>query len=81
MALVPPSCVRGVRGLGPDSGVSEVEIPVHLSETLKLICILFCFVEICTKLYNEDEFQPFDPSQEPIFPPELIVRHFTFVVS
>uniref|UniRef100_A0A671G271 Aldehyde oxidase n=1 Tax=Rhinolophus ferrumequinum TaxID=59479 RepID=A0A671G271_RHIFE len=36
------------------------------------ICILFCFVEICTKLYNEDEFQPFDPSQEPIFPPELI---------
>ncbi|XP_012510616.1 PREDICTED: aldehyde oxidase 4-like [Propithecus coquereli] len=28
--------------------------------------------KICTKLYNEDEFQPFDPSQEPIFPPELI---------
>ncbi|XP_036109228.1 aldehyde oxidase 4-like [Molossus molossus] len=27
---------------------------------------------ICTKLYNEDEFQPLDPSQEPIFPPELI---------
>ncbi|XP_004701798.2 aldehyde oxidase 4 [Echinops telfairi] len=28
--------------------------------------------KICTKLYNEDEFQPYDPSQEPIFPPELI---------
>ncbi|KAF3824242.1 hypothetical protein GH733_008527, partial [Mirounga leonina] len=28
--------------------------------------------EMCTKLYNEDEFQPLDPSQEPIFPPELI---------
>ncbi|KAM6178132.1 aldehyde oxidase 4-like [Rhynchocyon petersi] len=28
--------------------------------------------KICTKLYNEDEFQPFDPTQEPIFPPELI---------
>ncbi|XP_076787997.1 aldehyde oxidase 4 isoform X3 [Arvicanthis niloticus] len=28
--------------------------------------------KMCTKLYNEDEFQPFDPSQEPIFPPELI---------
>nr|XP_003405989.2 aldehyde oxidase 4-like isoform X1 [Loxodonta africana] len=28
--------------------------------------------KICTKLYNEDEFRPFDPSQEPIFPPELI---------
>ncbi|XP_041592981.1 aldehyde oxidase 4-like [Vulpes lagopus] len=28
--------------------------------------------KICTKLYNEDEFQPLDPSQEPIFPPELI---------
>ncbi|XP_073927459.1 aldehyde oxidase 4 isoform X2 [Castor canadensis] len=35
-----------------------------------------CFVirqeKLCTKLYNEDEFQPLDPSQEPIFPPELI---------
>ncbi|XP_055254543.1 aldehyde oxidase 4-like isoform X2 [Moschus berezovskii] len=30
------------------------------------------FCAMCTKLYNEDEFQPFDPSQEPIFPPELI---------
>ncbi|KAL1770760.1 aldehyde oxidase 4 [Sigmodon hispidus] len=28
--------------------------------------------KICTKLYNKDEFQPLDPSQEPIFPPELI---------
>uniref|UniRef100_A0A8D0PX95 FAD-binding PCMH-type domain-containing protein n=1 Tax=Sus scrofa TaxID=9823 RepID=A0A8D0PX95_PIG len=28
--------------------------------------------KICTKLYNEDEFQPLDPTQEPIFPPELI---------
>ncbi|XP_014640207.1 PREDICTED: aldehyde oxidase 4 isoform X4 [Ceratotherium simum simum] len=28
--------------------------------------------QICTKLYNEEEFQPLDPSQEPIFPPELI---------
>ncbi|XP_016051352.1 PREDICTED: aldehyde oxidase 4-like [Miniopterus natalensis] len=28
--------------------------------------------KICTKLYNRDEFQPLDPSQEPIFPPELI---------
>ncbi|XFF75074.1 hypothetical protein AB1E18_001293 [Capra hircus] len=28
--------------------------------------------KMCTKLYNEDEFQPFDPTQEPIFPPELI---------
>ncbi|XP_015986617.2 aldehyde oxidase 4 isoform X2 [Rousettus aegyptiacus] len=28
--------------------------------------------KICTKLYDKDEFQPFDPSQEPIFPPELI---------
>ncbi|KAM9249305.1 LOW QUALITY PROTEIN: aldehyde oxidase 4-like [Dugong dugon] len=28
--------------------------------------------KICTKLCNEDEFQPFDPSQEPIFPPDLI---------
>ncbi|XP_010615897.1 aldehyde oxidase 4 [Fukomys damarensis] len=28
--------------------------------------------EMCTKLYNADEFQPLDPSQEPIFPPELI---------
>nr|XP_023478097.1 LOW QUALITY PROTEIN: aldehyde oxidase 4-like [Equus caballus] len=28
--------------------------------------------KMCTKLYDEDEFQPLDPSQEPIFPPELI---------
>lgn len=28
--------------------------------------------KMCTKLYNEEEFQPLDPSQEPIFPPELI---------
>ncbi|XP_062958710.1 aldehyde oxidase 4 [Cynocephalus volans] len=28
--------------------------------------------KMCTKLYNEDEFQPLDPTQEPIFPPELI---------
>lgn len=34
---------------------------------------------MCTKLYNEDEFQPFDPSQEPIFPPELIVSCFALV--
>lgn len=36
---------------------------------------------MCTKLYDEAEFQPLDPSQEPIFPPELIVRYFPFVVS
>ncbi|KAH0511696.1 Aldehyde oxidase 4 [Microtus ochrogaster] len=30
------------------------------------------FSPICTKLYDKDEFQPLDPSQEPIFPPELI---------
>uniref|UniRef100_A0A8D1T348 FAD-binding PCMH-type domain-containing protein n=1 Tax=Sus scrofa TaxID=9823 RepID=A0A8D1T348_PIG len=30
------------------------------------------FHKICTKLYNEDEFQPLDPTQESIFPPELI---------
>ncbi|XP_050015355.1 aldehyde oxidase 4 [Alexandromys fortis] len=28
--------------------------------------------KMCTKLYYKDEFQPLDPSQEPIFPPELI---------
>ncbi|KAM9085907.1 LOW QUALITY PROTEIN: aldehyde oxidase 4-like [Megaptera novaeangliae] len=28
--------------------------------------------KICTKLYSEDEFQPLDPAQEPLFPPELI---------
>uniref|UniRef100_A0A8C2W2I8 aldehyde oxidase n=1 Tax=Chinchilla lanigera TaxID=34839 RepID=A0A8C2W2I8_CHILA len=28
--------------------------------------------KVCTKLYDKDEFQPLDPSQEPIFPPELI---------
>uniref|UniRef100_A0A4X2L2K3 FAD-binding PCMH-type domain-containing protein n=1 Tax=Vombatus ursinus TaxID=29139 RepID=A0A4X2L2K3_VOMUR len=28
--------------------------------------------KMCTKLYDESEFRPFDPSQEPIFPPELI---------
>ncbi|NP_001265709.1 aldehyde oxidase 4 [Cavia porcellus] len=28
--------------------------------------------KMCTKLYDKDEFQPLDPSQEPIFPPELI---------
>ncbi|XP_021105376.1 aldehyde oxidase-like isoform X2 [Heterocephalus glaber] len=28
--------------------------------------------KMCTKLYDRDEFQPLDPSQEPIFPPELI---------
>lgn len=31
-------------------------------------------LQMCTKLYDKDEFQPLDPSQEPIFPPELIVR-------
>uniref|UniRef100_A0A6I8PA60 FAD-binding PCMH-type domain-containing protein n=1 Tax=Ornithorhynchus anatinus TaxID=9258 RepID=A0A6I8PA60_ORNAN len=28
--------------------------------------------EVCTKMYDETEFRPFDPSQEPIFPPQLI---------
>ncbi|XP_007494654.1 aldehyde oxidase 4 isoform X1 [Monodelphis domestica] len=28
--------------------------------------------EMCTELYDKSEFQPYDPSQEPIFPPELI---------
>ncbi|XP_060224379.1 aldehyde oxidase 4 isoform X2 [Meriones unguiculatus] len=28
--------------------------------------------KMSSKLYDEDEFQPLDPSQEPIFPPELI---------
>uniref|UniRef100_A0A6I8N722 FAD-binding PCMH-type domain-containing protein n=1 Tax=Ornithorhynchus anatinus TaxID=9258 RepID=A0A6I8N722_ORNAN len=27
---------------------------------------------VCTKMYDETEFRPFDPSQEPIFPPQLI---------
>ncbi|KAB0390726.1 hypothetical protein E2I00_019655 [Balaenoptera physalus] len=30
------------------------------------------FCVICTRLYSEDEFQPLDPAQEPLFPPELI---------
>ena len=50
------------------------------SLSISEVPFVFCFVEMCTKLYNEDEFQPFDPTQEPIFPPELIVRYFTFVV-
>lgn len=45
-----------------------------------VFCCVF-FLEMCTKLYNEDEFQPLDPSQEPIFPPELIVSCFALVVS
>ncbi|XP_044524994.1 aldehyde oxidase 4-like [Gracilinanus agilis] len=28
--------------------------------------------KMCTELYDKSEFQPYDPSQEPIFPPELI---------
>ena len=50
------------------------------SLSISEVPFVFCFVEMCTKLYNEDEFQPFDPTQEPVFPPELIVRYFTFVV-
>uniref|UniRef100_A0A4W2IRU8 aldehyde oxidase n=1 Tax=Bos indicus x Bos taurus TaxID=30522 RepID=A0A4W2IRU8_BOBOX len=42
------------------------------SLSISEVPFVFCFVEMCTKLYNEDEFQPFDPTQEPIFPPELI---------
>uniref|UniRef100_A0A8B9YZ10 aldehyde oxidase n=1 Tax=Bos mutus grunniens TaxID=30521 RepID=A0A8B9YZ10_BOSMU len=42
------------------------------SLSISEVPFVFCFVEMCTKLYNEDEFQPFDPTQEPVFPPELI---------
>ena len=52
----------------------------YTSLSISEVPFVFCFVEMCTKLYNEDEFQPYDPSQEPIFPPELIVRYFTFFV-
>ncbi|CAO2615966.1 Aldehyde oxidase 2 [Lemmus lemmus] len=45
---------------------------VSLSSSDAPFCVVFRGVQMCTKLYNEDEFQPLDPSQEPIFPPELI---------
>lgn len=61
--------------------IPHLKIAVWLSVSPKLHCVVLCFVEMCTKLYNEDEFQPLDPSQEPIFPPELIVSCFAFVVS
>lgn len=43
--------------------------------------VVFHGVQMCTKLYDKDEFQPLDPSQEPIFPPELIVSCYAFPVS
>uniref|UniRef100_A0A671G6L8 xanthine dehydrogenase n=1 Tax=Rhinolophus ferrumequinum TaxID=59479 RepID=A0A671G6L8_RHIFE len=65
-----PDQITKALGGEASSPIAGRKLPKQLGKDC--ICILFCFVEICTKLYNEDEFQPFDPSQEPIFPPELI---------
>jgi hypothetical protein len=34
---------------------------------------VFYLLQVCTKLYEKKEFQPLDPTQELIFPPELMV--------
>ncbi|XP_006862101.1 PREDICTED: aldehyde oxidase-like [Chrysochloris asiatica] len=34
--------------------------------------ITFFSLKVCTKLYEKEEFQPLDPTQEFIFPPELM---------
>uniref|UniRef100_A0A8D2KXX4 Aldehyde oxidase n=1 Tax=Varanus komodoensis TaxID=61221 RepID=A0A8D2KXX4_VARKO len=40
---------------------------------------VYCFLKICTRLFSAEEFQPLDPTQELIFPPELItVQTLTF---
>ena len=36
--------------------------------------LLLPFIKICTELFVKEEFQPLDPTQELIFPPELLVR-------
>uniref|UniRef100_A0A8C3W8T2 aldehyde oxidase n=1 Tax=Catagonus wagneri TaxID=51154 RepID=A0A8C3W8T2_9CETA len=34
--------------------------------------LLLPFIKICTELFEKEEFQPLDPTQELIFPPELL---------
>uniref|UniRef100_A0A8C7ANJ9 FAD-binding PCMH-type domain-containing protein n=1 Tax=Neovison vison TaxID=452646 RepID=A0A8C7ANJ9_NEOVI len=38
----------------------------------RTFCHFLPFIKICTELFAEDEFQPLDPTQELIFPPELL---------
>lgn len=42
---------------------------------LVFACLLF---KVSTSLFSTDEFQPLDPTQELIFPPELMVTDGNF---
>ena len=42
-------------------------------DSVSLICPLFQQVTLSPSLFNPEEFMPLDPTQEPIFPPELLV--------
>ncbi|XP_069464775.1 xanthine dehydrogenase/oxidase-like isoform X2 [Ambystoma mexicanum] len=37
-------------------------------------CCMDRMSEMSSALFNPDEFQPYDPTQEPIFPPELLMQ-------
>uniref|UniRef100_A0A8C9E2A2 Xanthine dehydrogenase n=1 Tax=Phocoena sinus TaxID=42100 RepID=A0A8C9E2A2_PHOSS len=41
-------------------------------DSVSLICPLFQQVTLSPSLFNPEEFMPLDPTQEPIFPPELL---------
>uniref|UniRef100_A0A8B9GC73 Aldehyde oxidase 1 n=1 Tax=Amazona collaria TaxID=241587 RepID=A0A8B9GC73_9PSIT len=43
---------------------------VHISNSLPLL--VFFLFKVSTRLFSADEFQPLDPTQELIFPPELM---------
>uniref|UniRef100_A0A667H7G0 FAD-binding PCMH-type domain-containing protein n=1 Tax=Lynx canadensis TaxID=61383 RepID=A0A667H7G0_LYNCA len=43
------------------------------SGTVSLICSLSQQITLSPSLFNPEEFTPLDPTQEPIFPPELLV--------
>lgn len=42
-------------------------------DTVSPTCSLFQQVTLSPSLFNAEEFMPLDPTQEPIFPPELLV--------
>uniref|UniRef100_A0A1B0GWM7 Aldehyde oxidase 4 n=1 Tax=Rattus norvegicus TaxID=10116 RepID=A0A1B0GWM7_RAT len=64
--------VESGKTFSPESSVCQMKGSGKCCMDLDEGCSESTKERMCTKLYNEDEFQPLDPSQEPIFPPELI---------
>lgn len=77
-AARPPAKPAGV-GVGRckqarlDKGLGRSYRRFRGGDEVSLICSLSQQITLSPSLFNPEEFMPLDPTQEPIFPPELLV--------